>query len=216
MRSMPPACDLVRENLTLLSHALGLNTRFSLDDFPASAFHGPYIRMLFHHPGRGVDFIIRLINRACEAFAHPDNRYEHIEPPAVVNLQLSDGVHEQYANERLWGAYRGVSVAPECFQSALMALEYWLLEKAKRGDADLEAVLLELLHRSNNVAITGVVASVAAADPAKAGQAAYALLTCQHLLIFSEQELVDLNLAVMSINSWNRLSIPFRYQPEPE
>src|SRR5208283_3232913 len=34
--------------------------------------------------------------------------------------------------------------------------------------------------------------------------------------VFSEQELVDLNVAVMSINSWNRLSIPFRYQPEPE
>jgi alkylhydroperoxidase family enzyme len=34
--------------------------------------------------------------------------------------------------------------------------------------------------------------------------------------VFSEQELVDLNLAVMSINSWNRLSIPFRYEPEPE
>jgi AhpD family alkylhydroperoxidase len=34
--------------------------------------------------------------------------------------------------------------------------------------------------------------------------------------VFSEQELVDLNLAVVSINSWNRLSISFRYQPEPE
>jgi AhpD family alkylhydroperoxidase len=34
--------------------------------------------------------------------------------------------------------------------------------------------------------------------------------------VFSEQELVDLNLAVMSINSWNRLSIAFRYRPEPE
>ena len=34
--------------------------------------------------------------------------------------------------------------------------------------------------------------------------------------IFSEQELVDLNLAVMSINSWNRLSIAFRYEPELE
>ena len=30
--------------------------------------------------------------------------------------------------------------------------------------------------------------------------------------VFSEQELVDLNLAVMSINSWNRLSIAFRYE----
>ena len=34
--------------------------------------------------------------------------------------------------------------------------------------------------------------------------------------VFSEQELVDLNLAVMSINSWNRLSIAFRYAPDPE
>ena len=34
--------------------------------------------------------------------------------------------------------------------------------------------------------------------------------------VFSEQELADLNLAVMSINSWNRLSIAFRYEPEPE
>ena len=32
--------------------------------------------------------------------------------------------------------------------------------------------------------------------------------------VFSEQELVDLSLAVMSINSWNRLSISFRYEPE--
>ena len=34
--------------------------------------------------------------------------------------------------------------------------------------------------------------------------------------VFSEQELVDLNLAVMSINSWNRLAITFRYQPDRE
>jgi hypothetical protein len=34
--------------------------------------------------------------------------------------------------------------------------------------------------------------------------------------VFSEQELVDFNLDVMSINSWNRLSIAFRYEPERE
>ena len=32
--------------------------------------------------------------------------------------------------------------------------------------------------------------------------------------VFSELELVDLNLAAMSINSWNRLSIAFRYEPD--
>jgi hypothetical protein len=116
--------DRSRYSTEAVSYAFGLR-RFSMDDFPASAYHGPYLRMLWHHPSRGVDFIIRLINRACEAYAHPDNRYEYIEPPEVVTIQLPDGIHEQYANGRLWGAYRGISVAPECFQSALMALEYW-------------------------------------------------------------------------------------------
>ena len=165
-----------------VNYAFGLGARFSMDDFPASAYNGPYLRMLGHHPTRGVDFIIRLTNRACEAYAHPDNRYEYIEPPGTITIQLSDGGREQYANGRLWGAYRAMSVAPHCFESALMALEHWLLEKAKRGDPDLETVLMDLLRRSNNVAVTAVVASVAAAHPAKAGEAAYALLTCQYLL----------------------------------
>ena len=34
--------------------------------------------------------------------------------------------------------------------------------------------------------------------------------------VLSEQELVDLNLTIMSINSWNRLAIAFRYQPDRE
>ena len=174
-----------------VSHAFGLGARFSMDDFPSSAFNGPYLRMLWHHPGRGVDFLIRLINRACEAYAHPENRHEYIEQPATIRIQLPDGSREQYANGRLWGAYRGMGVTPHCFESALMALEYWLLDKAKRGDADLEGVLLDLLRRSNNVAVTAVVASVAVAHPSKAGEAGYALLTCRHLLAADLQRSVQ-------------------------
>lgn len=165
-----------------VKHAFGLGTRFSMDDFPSSAFNGPYLRMLWHQPTRGVDFIIRLINRACEAFAHPNNRHEYIEPPGIVVLHLADGPHEQHANWRLWAAYRGMNVTPNTFESALMALEYWLLEKAKRGDADLEGILLDLLRRTNSVAITAIVASIAAAKPSLAGEAAFALLTCPPLL----------------------------------
>ena len=68
-----------------------------------------------------------------------------------------------------------MNVTPNTFESALMALEYWLLEKAKRGDTDLEGILLDLLRRTNNVAITAVAASIAAAAPSLAGEAAYAL-----------------------------------------
>ena len=170
-------------DMEAVSYAFGLGTRSSMDDFPASAYHGPYLQMLWHHPNRGVDFILRLINRACEAYAHPNNRYEYIEQPGTIKIQLpGDEWREQFANGRLWGAYRGMGVVPHCFESALMALEHWLLEKAKRGDLDLEAVLLDLLQRSNNVGITAVVASVAVAYPTQAGEAAYSLLTCRLLL----------------------------------
>jgi hypothetical protein len=165
-----------------VNYAFGLGTRFSMDDFPPSAFNGPYLRMLWHHPVRGVDFIVLLINRACDAYGHPDNRYRYIEPPESVTIHLADGPHDQHANWRLWSAYRGMHVAPHCFESALMALEYWLLEKAKRGDTDLGSILLDLLRRTNNVAITAIVASVSAAKPSLAGDAAYALLTCPPLL----------------------------------
>lgn len=33
--------------------------------------------------------------------------------------------------------------------------------------------------------------------------------------IFTEKELADLTLAVVSINSWNRLNVAFRKQPDP-
>ncbi|MGH7670512.1 MAG: carboxymuconolactone decarboxylase family protein, partial [Gemmatimonadaceae bacterium] len=38
---------------------------------------------------------------------------------------------------------------------------------------------------------------------------------------FSEKELVDLNMAVIAINGWNRLAVPFHtpvgtYQPKPQ
>jgi AhpD family alkylhydroperoxidase len=59
--------------------------------------------------------------------------------------------------------------------------------------------------------------------PALAWAEAVTLISIHHLAdeiyaeaarVFSEQELVDLNLAVMSINSWNRLSIAFQYEQE--
>jgi len=175
-----------------VNYAFGLGTRFTMDDYPASAYHGPYLRMLWHHPTRGVDFVLRLINRACEALAHSNNRYEYVEPPGRLRVQLPDGEwRDQYANGRLYGAYRGISVAPYCFQSALMALERWLLQKAKRNDSDVESVLLDLLRQSNNVAITAVIASVAGAYPTMAGEAAYTLLTCRPLLKADQERSVQ-------------------------
>lgn len=165
-----------------VEHAFGFGKRLYLDDFPSSALHGPYLRMLLHHPSRGVDFILRMVNRAGDAYAHPENRCEHIEPPTTIKIHLPDGPRIQHANWRLFSAYRGMHVSPKCFESALMALEHWLLERARREDEGLEAILLDLLGRTNNVTVTAIVASVAAAKPLLAGEAAFALLTCRELL----------------------------------
>ena len=90
--------------------------------------------MLQFDPQRGIDFIIRFINRCCDAFAHPDNEVEFVEPPFTVKFKLPDGSYsEQYANDRLWAAYRAASVVPDTFASALMALESRLLARIDCG-----------------------------------------------------------------------------------
>jgi hypothetical protein len=101
-----------------------------------------------------------------------------IEEPILVELSLDDEtVVEQWGNGRLWVSYRGQSVMPHVLESALMALEDRLLKKAERGDGDTVSVCSRLLKESNNVAITGVVTSVAIAHPVFFGEAALPLLT---------------------------------------
>ena len=159
----------------------GLGFRFSMDDFPPSAYAGPHLRLLWYHPKRGCDFVLRFANRACDAYAHPSNRERHTHGPGRVSIRLPDGtLHEQLADGRLWELYRGSTSGPDALKSALMALEYWLLEKAKNDHADLPNLLNHLLSQSNNIAVTGVVASIATAYPGKAGDAAFTVLTCRH------------------------------------
>ncbi len=152
----------------------------SVDDYPASAWQGAFAILLAHHPERGVELVLRLLNHACATYANYDQ--DIIEKLAQVSFKLDDGSKfSQWANLRLWGMYRGQSVAPHALESALMALEEWLLQKAARGDADTVTFFLRLFRESNNVAITAVLASVAIAYPNFIGAAAVPLLTCKPL-----------------------------------
>jgi hypothetical protein len=161
-----------------IHHAFGLPTRLEINAFPPSAFHGPFWWLLIYHPTQGADLILRLLNFAADAYANPDNTRDFIEPPEAVTLKLPDGTERvQWGGWRLWGAYRSASVAPYTLQSALMALEKWLLEKAEARDPELPEILTALLRRSNNVAVTAVVASVVTAHYRVAGPAAVSVLT---------------------------------------
>ena len=158
-------------------------------DFPPSGLKGPFQHLLRYHPKKGLDFIIRLLNTTAEKYAISDldtpEKYsslpEFVVPSDVeqVEVRLNDGtVIKQYCSERLWLGYRGQSVIPYLLQSALMALENWLIiiaEQSRHQDS-LKAIFHYILKNSNSVMSTALLASVATGFPDTLGKAALPIL----------------------------------------
>lgn len=161
----------------------GIREHTNHDFIPASALRGPFLSLLQHHPAIGVQFIIDLLNHVGAWYGEQPWPYDPLEPAWRVALDIpGEGQVVQWCNPRLWGIYRGMSVAPYVLQCALMALESWLLGICRLETIDVEGWLLKLLKESNNVAVTAVVASVSNAHPAKAGRAALAVLSSRALI----------------------------------
>lgn len=147
--------------------------------FPASAFRGPWIKLLTHHPRKGLEFLIQVFNHSAEWYAHPRLR-DPLEPAWEVELTFANGTtRKQWVNPRLWCLYRGMTVGPYSLQSLLMAFEKWLLDYAKSHPEGLDALLLEILQRSDSASLAAVVASVATAHPHRSGEALLVLLSVQ-------------------------------------
>jgi hypothetical protein len=159
--------------------AFGLSETLTLDFFPPSAYHGPFSFLLTQHPQLGVEFILRLLNHGASFYADPTVFHRYIELPSKISFELPNGSrHEQWCSPRLWFMYRAASVGPSLLESALMALERWLLDLCQMDEDTAEICMTELMTKSNNVAITAVVASAAIAYPGAAGSAGLSLLTC--------------------------------------
>lgn len=157
----------------------GIKEHLSHDFFPASSFRGPWINLLTHHPRKGLDFLIQVFNHSAEWYAHP-RLSDRLEPAWEVELTFANGTtRNQWMNPRLWSLYRGMTVGPYLLQSLLMALERWLLDYAKSRPEGLDAVLLEILQRSDSAALAAVIASVATAHPHWSGEALLVLLSVQ-------------------------------------
>jgi hypothetical protein len=154
----------------------GIKEELRRDFFPPSAIRGPWFHLLRHHAAIGLDFYSRVFSHSADWYAHPRLR-DRLESPWEVELTFSDGsTRKQWTNARLWGLYRGMTVGPYALESMLMALEKWLLEVGKQEPAKVDALLVDLLRRSENGAIAAVVASVATAYPRAAGEALLVLL----------------------------------------
>lgn len=151
---------------------------------PSSAIRGPFYPLLQYHPVTGVEFITQFINHACSWYAEGKLSNKPQSPAQQTKLKIYGEDHKvnHWINSRLYGMYRGVTNTPYVLQSALMALEKWLLEIAEFDKIDLEGWLLKLLKDSNNIAITAVVASVCVAKTEKCGTVPLTLLSNRDLV----------------------------------
>ena len=165
------------------------------DFFPASGAKGPFKYLLNLHPRKGLDFLLELFNRSAEKYAHSTlDAREHsnglrvdLSEPAIEKLMihLNDGnTIQQFYSGRFWSAYRGHSVIPYLLQSALMALENWLVESIEHSDSKAVAWVFDyILRNSNSIMPTAVLASVATGFPEKVGKAALPLLRTPELYL---------------------------------
>ena len=155
----------------------GIKEGLRHDSFPASAVRGPWIHLLRYHPEKALDFFIKVFNHSADWYAHP-RLHDPLEKAWEVELTFADGTtRKQWTNSRLWRSCRGMEVAPYRLQSMLMALESWLLEVGQEEPKRLDAILVDILRRTDNAALAAVVASVATAYPHASGEGLLVLLS---------------------------------------
>lgn len=155
----------------------GLRTTARTNFLHFSAFCGPFWGLLRYHPDAGLGLVLNLVNHAGDVHK---NRCEDRIQYITISVPGHGNV-KQWANDRLWQAYRGTSDVPHLLMCALMALEYWLLAMCEARHP-VEHLLLAILKASNSVMATGVVASVCTAYPDLGGEATLALLESQYCI----------------------------------
>ena len=166
-----------------LEPLFGISPHRSHGFTPPSAYRGPFLPLLRHHPSEALTFYYKIFNQSAEWYARPRVRVEFVEPPFEIELKFPDHpVGRQWANSRLWNMYRGSSVGPYCIQSLLMALERWLLEVAEAQPDSVDSLLLGILRQSESVALTAVVASVATAFPHLASETLLILMRSREIV----------------------------------
>jgi hypothetical protein len=180
----------------------GLKEGLRSDYFPPSAYRGPFLPLLRHHPSKGVNFVITVFNHSADWYANP-RVSETVEPPFKIEVKFADETSRtQWGNPRLWNWYRGTSVGPYALQSLLMALERWLLEYAETYPGGLYAILLGILRRSESAALTAVVVSVATAFPHASGEALLVLLRSRMCILLDRQRMVNESHAPSRVSSF--------------
>ncbi|HZY36694.1 MAG TPA: hypothetical protein VFE53_08610, partial [Mucilaginibacter sp.] len=129
--------------------------------FSASKYQTPFRFLFKYHFDQALQFLIELTNRGMAFYV----RAEYTSELEEIEVILNDGQKvKQIGNYSLFSAYRGDSTIPYLIQSALMAFESNLLERAGDGET-FDAVFQTVMVQSRTVLLTGVLISVATAYP---------------------------------------------------
>ena len=168
----------------------GLKENIHFNSFPPSASRGPWLALLRTHAGNALEFFANVFDHSADWYVHP-RVPDPLEEAFEIEFTLSDGTtRKQWANRRLWCLYRGTVVGPDILQSMLMALEHWLLEIAEHYPKLIDDVLLSILRRNQNAAMTGVAASVANAFPLSCGETLIVLLSARGFIALDRARMV--------------------------
>ena len=156
---------------------------FDFKYFPASAFQTPIFSLLQFDLKETIDFILNFTNKTVECLVKnigEDYFYKS-------TIKLSDKTIHQYSNGELWGIYRGGGHAPDLLKSIHMALEKFILERAKNTSPDtLNYWLFYLLENSISASISAVVSSIVIAFPEKTFEVAKVLFQTKDFIILDK------------------------------
>lgn len=167
-----------------LEDAFALGGVGFMKGFPPSAYQGPFFNLLRHGGTEGLAFVLRFIERCCTAYLAVAEEAFSAE---LFDFRLQfaeDDVVVQRGDIRLWMQYRSFIPGHYMVQSALMALERWILLGVT------EEQLLHILRSSTTFATTAVVASIVESDPTAFSKVALALLRVRQFVAWDHDRFV--------------------------
>ena len=173
-----------------MESCFGLGNSIFSEYYPSSAFQTPLYPLLCVKPKETLNLILRLLNYATDCYrtSKLERDYQEI---FEIEIKLSnEEIVKQACSDRLWKIYRGTSVAPKLLESALMALEKWLLEVAENAKPETAIYFCKyLLKNSKTAAITSVVMSAVTAYPDKLFEISCILLKTKEIFVLDVSRL---------------------------
>ncbi|MGO7320188.1 hypothetical protein ACCS95_04260 [Rhizobium ruizarguesonis] len=130
------------------------------DFYPASPARPPFLQLLRANPALGLDLIRSICNHAMEGWRRSWS--ETGGTPIPIEIDLGEGSWNFWGDDQTYSWFRGGGHV-HILDSALLALDAWVHERLKEGDAPDD--LCRRIARGNECnAVLGICAGVCMAD----------------------------------------------------